>query len=140
VDKDVPQGEVHGKVEGSVEPCIDSLLHNSTGEERDDGRIWIEYLAYYSQVWIDGVKLRMEIVPEGTPHIRKCIKTEAVKSRRLDPPNRILDQVLRNQRIFLVEIRKHTRKLSLKRRRAMPAEPHGVRNRAEVSFGDAVMG
>src|ERR1700679_769939 len=104
IDQDIAQREVNGKVEGRVEPGIDSVVRNPSCKKRSGLGIAIEDLSYGCQVRIGGVQSGMKVMPEGAVHVGKCIQANAIEVGRLNPPHRVLDQVARYQGIFLVQV------------------------------------
>ena len=102
--QDIAQCEIDWKVERRVETCIDALVRRSSGEKRGDLRIAMEDLAHCSQMRVDTVKRGVKIVPEGAAHIWKRIQANAVEVCCLHPPHCVLNQIARDQRIFLVQV------------------------------------
>ena len=55
----------------------------------------------------------VEIMPEGAAQVGKRIQANAVEVGGFDPPHRILDQVARDKRILLVQVRHSVGKSAL---------------------------
>src|SRR6185437_8682452 len=98
VDHHIAKGEGHGKIEWSIQSSVDAVTRDSTGKVGNDACVRIEAFADGLEIGIRGMQLGMKIMPERAIHIGKSVDSETVERSLLRPPQRVLNQILLDQR------------------------------------------
>ena len=105
VQQHIANRVIYRKIERRIQPRINSLLLHSARKERRDCRIPIEHFPHRRQVGIHRMNRFVKLLPERSAHVRERVDAQSIQARSLNPPQRILDQVLRYQWILLVHVR-----------------------------------
>src|SRR5207344_246589 len=105
-EEDIAESTVGRKVERRIETCVFAVASDATSECGGDGRIAIENFTDGGQVWKSRMQLDVKAVPERSADIGERVDAQAVGTGLLDPPHRVLDEVLRGRKILLIQIGK----------------------------------
>ena len=111
----IAQREVHRIVEHRRHARIDTIESPlAAGEKRSHARIRMINLTDRREPRIDSLERRVPARPENARHVGKSIDAKSVEPRGFGPPDRVLLQVRRDDRIFRIQIGQHSEKPSIR--------------------------
>ena len=97
------EGKIKDRCHSGIDPV---LLRPSSRKKRGNVRVRMEHFSYRRKLRVGSPNFSMKLRPEAPAHVWESVQPVAVNARLFRPPERILDEVLRHVRIFLIHVRK----------------------------------
>ena len=88
MQQDIANGEEHWEIENRRQPAVDAIpLFPAAHKKRSHSRVGMKNLADRCEVRIDATQSCMPLLPKSPRDVRKRVHAQAIKARRLDPPD-----------------------------------------------------
>src|SRR5579883_617274 len=111
VQQDIAKRKIQREIENGREAGVDAVpAAQAADKKRGDRRIRMKDFADGGQVRINSAKSRVPSGPEAAIHAGECIQTKSVEPRTFRPPNAVLQQILRHNGVFRIEVRQNAEK------------------------------